>query len=121
MPLKGFWIMVKSSKVLISLTASVVVVVLYSLSGQAMSDVTYHVQLTGDEDARFAGSCTLTRTNDDEAVISLDGHVPYSNTFIGQGLACKLETEGRVVVDIEHNGSRSRSSTTNGVINISLK
>jgi hypothetical protein len=87
---------------------------------EAMSDKTYQLQLTGDEGARFVGSCTLT-TADGETVLPLDGEVPYANELVGQGFACKLETQGRVVVDIEHNGSRSRSSTNGGVVNISLK
>ncbi len=88
--------------------------------GSAALEKTYHLQLTGDQGAHFSGSCALT-TADGETVIPFDGTVPYEKELVGQGLSCKLETEGRVVVDIEHNGSRSRSATNGGVVNISLR
>ncbi|MGI9419279.1 MAG: hypothetical protein ACR2RA_15735 [Geminicoccaceae bacterium] len=53
-------------------------------------------------------------------VIPLDGEVPLKKELAGRGLSCKLETEGRVVVDIEHDGSRTRSATSGGTVNISL-
>ena len=44
-----------------------------------MSEKTYHLELTGDKGARFAGSCTLIRA-DGETVIPLDGQVvPYAD------------------------------------------
>lgn len=92
----------------------------WSGGGTAAVGKTYHLELTGDDGARFTGSCTLATENGDE-VVPLDGEVPFKQDLVGQGLSCKLETEGRVVVDIEHNGSRSRSATSGGTINISLR
>jgi len=81
---------------------------------------TYHMTLSGDADARFSGQCTL-ETNDGEAVLSLLGTVPFEQEVVGHGLSCHVETEGRVVLEIDHNGSRTRSATNGGKINISLR
>ncbi len=91
-----------------------------SAAGGATVEKTYQLQLTGDQGAHFTGSCALA-TADGETIIPLDGGVPFATELVGNGLACKLETEGRIVVDIEHNGSRSRSATNGGVVNISLR
>ena len=101
------------------LLLSVTACAFWPAGGQAASEKTYQLQLTGEDGARFAGNCTLG-TADSETVIPLDGQVPYAAEFVGQGLACKLETKGRVVVDIEHGGSHTRSATSGGMVNISL-
>ena len=93
---------------------------IWPVAGEATVDKTYQLQLTGDQGAHFSGSCALS-TADGEVIIPLDGGVPYQTELVGKGLSCKLETEGRVVVDIEHNGSRTRSATNGGAVNISLR
>ena len=47
--------------------------------------------------------------------------MPLERRFTGEGLSCRLEAEGRVVVEIAGPGSRSRSATTGGTINVTLR
>jgi hypothetical protein len=81
---------------------------------------TYMLSVTGDSGARIAGACTLF-TGSAEERVELAGLVPLERSFIGDGLACRLEAEGRVVVEIAGGGSRSRSATSGGTINVTVR
>jgi len=90
------------------------------LGGHGAMAATYTLSVTGDPGASFAGECTLYAGSAEERV-ELAGPVPLERSFTGDGLSCRLEAEGRVVVEIAGGGTRSRSATTGGTINITLR
>ncbi len=81
---------------------------------------TYHMLFSGDAGASFSGACTIA-TSGGETVLTLQGQIPHEQEVVGHGLTCQLQAEGRVVIDIEHGGSRTRSATNGGQINIGLR
>jgi len=81
---------------------------------------TFHLTISGDAGARYSGTCTLTTGADDQSV-TLEGAVPGEREFTADGLSCRLHTEGRVVVEILHDGSRARSATSGGVIHLVVR
>jgi hypothetical protein len=81
---------------------------------------TYHMLFSGDAGARFSGRCTI-ETSGGETRLDLEGQVPHEQDVVGHGLSCQLQAEGRVVIDIEHGGSRTRSATNGGTITIGLR
>jgi hypothetical protein len=89
-------------------------------AGNGAVEKIYQLALTGDDGASFAGRCKL-ETAGGQTVIRLDGQVPHERELVGQSLSCKLKTRGGVVVDVEHNGNRSRSATNGGTVNINLR
>jgi len=89
-------------------------------SEQTAMAKTYHMIFSGDVGASFDGRCTV-ETSGGETILSLQGQVPHEQEVVGHGLSCQLQADGRVVVDIEHNGSRTRSTTNGGSINIHLR
>ena len=99
---------------------AVVAGVSLGLGGRAAQAETYTLSVTGDPGARIAGACTLL-TGAAEEQIELAGPVPLERRFEGDGLSCRLEAEGRVVVEIAGAGTRSRSATTDGTINVTLR
>ena len=90
------------------------------LGGRAVQADTYTLSVTGDPGASIAGACTLL-TGSAEEEVELEGPVPVERSFTGDGLSCRLEAEGRVVVEIEGGGNRSRSATTGGTINVTVR
>lgn len=90
------------------------------LLGQMAMATSYHLRLDGDRGTEYTGSC-LVLTNDSETEVTLQGTVPHEQDIVGDGLACRLEATGRLVVDIVHDGSRSRSTTSGGTVNIKLR
>jgi hypothetical protein len=90
------------------------------LGGRGATAETYTLSVTGDPGARIAGACTLY-TGSAEERIELTGPVPLERSFTVEGLACRLEAEGRAVVEVAGGGSRSRSATSGGTINITLR
>ncbi len=90
------------------------------LGGRAAQAETYTLSVTGDPGASVAGACTLL-TGSAEEQVELEGPVPLERSFTAEGLSCRLEAEGRVVVEIAGPGSRSRSATTGGTINVTLR
>jgi hypothetical protein len=90
------------------------------LGGRSVMAGTYTLSITGDPGASFAGACTVYKEAAEERV-ALAGPVPLERSFTGAGLACRLEAEGRVVVEVAGGGSRSRSATSGGTINVTLR
>ena len=91
-----------------------------ALTGGAAVAKNFHISISGDEGARFVGTCAVAKGSTGD-VLTLDGVVPHEQMLVGDGLSCKLKAEGQVVILIEHDGSRARSSTNGGTINIDLK
>jgi hypothetical protein len=101
-----------------------VVVALFGLalsahSGESMAK-TFHLSISGDGGARYSGACTVAAASGD-ARVELEGAVPLERTFDGDGLSCRFRAEGRVVVEIAHNGSRSRSASDGGTIQVGAR
>jgi len=78
---------------------------------------TFKLSISGDEGARYAGQCTVIKEGRDD-VTALEGTVPLERTFTADGLDCRIEAEGRVVVEITHEGGWSRATTRSGLIDI---
>jgi hypothetical protein len=81
---------------------------------------TFQLSISGDDGARYSGACTVMVASGDES-IELQGAVPLEREFDGDGLSCRFRAEGQVIVEIAHNGSRSRSATTDGLIRVSAR
>lgn len=90
------------------------------LQGNSAMAKTYYLTLSGDADGRFDGTCKTAR-NGEEMVLLLKGPVPHEQEIVGHGLSCTLEVSGRVIVDIEYDGSLTRSASNSGQINIRLR
>lgn len=88
-------------------------------AGECLAE-TFQLSISGDPGARYSGACTLTATSGDER-IEIEGAVPLQRTFDGDALTCRFAAEGRVVVEIGHDGSRSRSASSGGVIQVSAR
>jgi hypothetical protein len=81
---------------------------------------TFHLSISGDGGARYSGACTVAVASGDER-FELEGTVPLERAFDGDGLSCRFRAEGWVVVEITHNGSRSRAASSGGVIRVSAR
>ena len=91
-----------------------------SSAGRTAVTTTYHMNFSGDAGASFNGMCTI-QTSGGETALTLSGQVPYKQEIVGHSIRCQLKADGHVVIDIEHDGSRTRSATSGGRINISLR
>lgn len=80
----------------------------------------FELTITGAADASFAGSCTLTTAAGDHT-LKLTGTVPLQRIIQAEKLTCRFETTGRIVVDIIHGNSRSRSASQGGVISVGVR
>lgn len=80
----------------------------------------FGLAITGAADASFAGTCTLTTATGDHN-LELTGTVPLRRTIQADGLTCRLQTTGRIVVDIARGKSRSRSATNGGIVSVSVR
>jgi hypothetical protein len=47
--------------------------------------------------------------------------VPLERAFDGDGQSCRFHAQGRLVVEIVHNGSRARAATHGGAIQVSAR
>lgn len=102
-----------------AVTAAAAGVVVAMLGTSAMAK-TFHLTISGDADARYAGACVVTSASGEER-IALEGGVPAERAFVADGLSCSLRAEGRIVVEIRHNGSRSRAETSGGLVQIGAR
>jgi hypothetical protein len=81
---------------------------------------TFHLSISGDGGARYSGACSIAMASGDQRV-ELEGIVPLQRAFEGDGLSCRFRAEGRVVVEIAHNGSRSRVASSGGLVQVSAR
>jgi hypothetical protein len=91
-----------------------------AMPGAAAMAKTFDLTISGDAGARYSGTCTVSTAEGDQTV-TLEGGVPGERTFVAEGLTCELRAEGRIVVEVVHDGSRARSATSGGVIRISVR
>jgi hypothetical protein len=94
--------------------------VVVAMLGTAAMAKTFHLTISGDADAHYAGACVVTSASGKER-IALEGAVPAERGFVADGLSCSLRAEGRIVVEITHNGSRSRAETSGGLVQIGAR
>jgi hypothetical protein len=94
--------------------------IVVAMSGSTAMAKTFHLTISGDTDARYAGACVVTRASSHER-IALEGAVPAERAFVADGLSCGLRAQGRIVVEITHDGSRSRAETSGGLVQISAR
>jgi hypothetical protein len=81
---------------------------------------TFRLSISGEDGAGYSGACTITGTSGEER-IGLEGSVPLQRAFEGDGLTCRFDARGQVVVEIAHDGSRSRGASSGGVIQLSAR
>ncbi len=79
----------------------------------------YHLKFSGDSGTTFTGSCIIG-DGKGEATLSFAGRVPAERTVTGDSLDCRLEALGRMILDIRHGTSRTRSSTSGGVLRLKM-
>jgi hypothetical protein len=91
-----------------------------AMPGATAMAKTFHLTISGDAGARYSGTCTLS-TGAGEETVTLEGEAPAERTFTADGLACELQADGRIVVEVAYDGSRARSATNGGVIRISVR
>jgi hypothetical protein len=94
--------------------------VVVAMSGTAAMGKTFHLTISGDADARYAGACIVTTATGDER-IALEGAVPAERAFVADGLSCTLRAEGRILVEITHDSNRSRAETSGGLVQIGAR
>jgi len=90
------------------------------LAAEPVMAKTFKLSITGDEGAHYSGQCTLVRDAHEE-IIDLEGDVPLQREFVADGVGCRLEAQGRLTVELRHDGSRSRAATTGGFVNIQAR
>ena len=90
-------------------------------NGGAAVAKSFDLSITGAEGARYTGRCTLTTAAGGEETIELSGVVPRHEQLEGEGLACRIESDGPLTVEVTSDGSRSRSVTSGGVVNINVR
>lgn len=78
---------------------------------------TFKLSITGDEGTRYAGQCRVIRDKQED-IVDLEDELPLERSFVADGMDCRIEAKGRLTVEIVHDGSRSRSTTSGGVVNI---
>ena len=83
---------------------------------RASTDVT----ITGAEGTRYAGQCTLTTAAGDRT-IEIFGIVPRHQELLGEAIACRIESAGRIAVEIARDGSRSRSVISGGTAHVAAR
>ena len=66
--------------------------IVVAMSGSTAMAKTFHLTISGDTDARYAGACVVTRASSDER-IALEGAVPAERAFVADGLSCGLRAE----------------------------
>lgn len=72
-----------------------------------------HLSITGDEQTRFTGKCTITVSTGNET-FTLGGSVPSEHAWDGEAIACEItqaSTEGTLEVVLSKDGNRTRSRT----------
>lgn len=86
----------------------------------AVTEAPISLTITGDAGATVRGRCTVGRASGQEVVVELDGPVPIERRLEGGSLACDLEAVGTVVVEVERAGNRSRTSTRDGRVRVTV-
>ena len=80
--------------------------------------LTILLAITGDPGTHVQGRCIV---DPGSATVEIDTGVPYRRSFETAGLKCSFAADGPAVVEVEKNGSRSRSATNGGRINIDVR
>lgn len=93
------------------------------LAGAGAGDVaakTFRLSISASAEVHYDGRCTLTTASGEET-LDVSGAGPRRESFEGEALACRLETDGPVAVEIGGDGNRSRSVTSRGTVSISVR
>lgn len=102
-----------------SVVAATVGLALTMDAGESMAK-SFNLSISGDSGSRFRGACTLAAASGDRR-IELEGTVPLQRTLEGDGLTCRFDAQGRIVVEIAHDGSRSVAASSGGTIQVSAR
>jgi hypothetical protein len=78
------------------------------------------LQVVGASGARVEGVCHL-RSKDGVTTVQIAATVPLSHTWRADGARCELRASGPVTVEISGGGSRSRTSTSGGVLVVEVR
>lgn len=101
--------------------ASLIALIAAGGGGEAAVGRPFTLSITGAEGARYTGRCTVTTAAGEEETLELSGVVPRHEEIAAVALACRIESEDPITVEVVRDGSRSRSATSGGVVNISVR
>jgi hypothetical protein len=102
-------------------TAAAALLIAAGASALALAgEKSFSLAITGAEGARYAGRCTLT-TAAGEETIELSGVVPRHEELGAEAVACRIESAGRITVEIAHDRSRSRSVINGGTAHLAVR
>lgn len=79
--------------------------------------MTFQLSIAGDAGVQVRGTCVVHRARSDQ-VIEIAGPAPIARTLTGEDVACRLEADGQIVVELEAAGRRSRAATSGGMVSI---
>jgi hypothetical protein len=89
-------------------------------SGAAAAQEPFSLTITGAEGTRYAGQCTLTTAAGDRT-IEIFGIVPRRQELEAEAIACRIDSAGRIAVEIARDGSRSRSVISGGTAHVAAR
>lgn len=81
---------------------------------------TCELAITGDDGASYSGRCTVL-VGARDGVVVLEATVPLERTFVADGLNCRIEAKGRVVVEIRHDHGWSRVTSDGGFVDLQAR
>jgi len=80
-------------------------------------DIVLHVG--GAAGASFTAACDL-KTASGKQAFSIDQRIPFDATYVGTGLSCRITAKSAIDVELVKGGSRSRSSSSGGVVRVNV-
>ena len=101
-------------------TAGAALLIAAGAGGTAAAEKSFSLAITGAEGTRYTGQCTLT-TAAGEETIELSGVVPRHEELSAEAVACRIESDGLITVEIAYDGSRSRSVVQGGIAHLAVR
>jgi hypothetical protein len=102
-------------------TAAAALLIVAGASAVAVAaEKLFSLEITGAAGTSYGGRCTLT-TAAGEETIELSGIVPRHEQLSAEAVACRIESAGRITVEIAYDGSRSRSVIDGGTAHLAVR
>ena len=89
-------------------------------TGAAAAEKSFALAITGAAGVRYSGQCTLT-TAAGEKTVELSGVVPRHEELNADAVACRIESAGRITVEVVYDGNRSRSTINGGTAHLAVR
>lgn len=74
---------------------------------------TFKLSVTGGLNVRFDAHCVAFGSGE-ERVLAFRGTVPVERTIVAEEVRCRLQSDGRIIVELSHDSGRSRSVVDGG-------